>query len=86
MVMFILSSPSIPTHIPRLIRCIVTPTANNKRPLSSTALYGGPLQMPLLRVVLDEAHQIRNTNTKLAKACLKLDSIYRWCLTGTPIQ
>ncbi|RSL43931.1 hypothetical protein CEP54_014883 [Fusarium duplospermum] len=38
------------------------------------------------RVVLDEAHQIRNPSTKFFKAAVSLESDIRWCLTGTPIQ
>ncbi|CZR48118.1 uncharacterized protein FPRO_12728 [Fusarium proliferatum ET1] len=38
------------------------------------------------RVVLDEAHQIRNSSIKLHKAAAALESDTRWCLTGTPIQ
>ncbi|KAK4174664.1 SNF2 family N-terminal domain-containing protein [Triangularia setosa] len=38
------------------------------------------------RVVLDEAHWIRNQSSKHFKAALGLKSIRRWCLTGTPIQ
>ncbi|KAJ3455734.1 hypothetical protein MRS44_017216 [Fusarium solani] len=38
------------------------------------------------RVVLDEAHQIRNSSTKFFKAAAALESETRWCLTGTPIQ
>ncbi|KZT63245.1 hypothetical protein DAEQUDRAFT_742034 [Daedalea quercina L-15889] len=38
------------------------------------------------RVVLDEAHNIKNRNTKAAQACCALDSKFRWCLTGTPLQ
>lgn len=38
------------------------------------------------RVVLDEAHNIKNRNTKAAQACCALDTRNRWCLTGTPMQ
>ncbi|KAJ3519674.1 hypothetical protein NMY22_g13094 [Coprinellus aureogranulatus] len=38
------------------------------------------------RVVLDEAHTIKNAKTKGAVACCALEAKYRWCLTGTPMQ
>ncbi len=38
------------------------------------------------RIVLDEAHTIKNRNAKTTKACYALRSEYRWCLTGTPMQ
>ncbi|KAG0272728.1 hypothetical protein BGZ95_011495 [Linnemannia exigua] len=38
------------------------------------------------RVILDEAHIIKNKNTKAALACAALTATYRWCLTGTPVQ
>lgn len=38
------------------------------------------------RVVLDEAHTIKNRNAKATQACYALRAEYRWCLTGTPMQ
>ncbi|QRV83192.1 hypothetical protein RhiJN_11208 [Ceratobasidium sp. AG-Ba] len=38
-----------------------------------------------MRVVLDEAHYCKSRHTKNAKACYRLNSVYRWALTGTPI-
>ena len=38
------------------------------------------------RIVLDEAHSIKNRNAKSTLAACTLESWYRWCLTGTPMQ
>ncbi|KAF7518339.1 hypothetical protein G7054_g13485 [Neopestalotiopsis clavispora] len=38
------------------------------------------------RLVLDEAHTIRNSATKQFQAIMKLSARIRWCITGTPIQ
>eukprot|EP01138_Halocafeteria_seosinensis_P008441 gb/GECG01008626.1/.p1 GENE.gb/GECG01008626.1/~~gb/GECG01008626.1/.p1 ORF type:complete len:1339 (+),score=179.55 gb/GECG01008626.1/:1-4017(+) len=38
------------------------------------------------RVVLDEAHVIKNRKTETAKACRSVSAEFRWALTGTPIQ
>ncbi|KAI0406998.1 hypothetical protein F4802DRAFT_555264 [Xylaria palmicola] len=38
------------------------------------------------RIILDEAHVIRNWSTKQFKAMNGLSASIRWCVTGTPVQ
>ncbi|CBJ29027.1 DNA repair helicase rad5,16, putative [Ectocarpus siliculosus] len=52
----------------------------------SAAPAGGLLGVRWSRVILDEAHSIRNTNTEQSRACLRLEADQRWAVTGTPIQ
>lgn len=41
--------------------------------------------MTFYRVICDEAHFIRNRSTRVSKAVTKIDAVYRWVLTGTPV-
>ncbi|ORX46294.1 hypothetical protein DM01DRAFT_1311153 [Hesseltinella vesiculosa] len=52
----------------------------------SSDVDGPLLAMDWQRVVLDEAQQIKNHTTRMARACYRLRTTKRWCLTGTPIQ
>ena len=55
--------------------------------VSSESVNKGPLtQISWFRVIIDEAHQIRNRNTAQAKAMFKIQADHKWALTGTPIQ
>ncbi|KAI9262173.1 SNF2 family N-terminal domain-containing protein [Phascolomyces articulosus] len=38
------------------------------------------------RIILDEAHNIKDRSSNTARACFNLDANYRWSLTGTPLQ
>ena len=38
------------------------------------------------RIILDEAHCIKNTQTIVSAACCSLKAKKRWCVTGTPLQ
>ncbi|KAH8698266.1 putative DNA excision repair protein Rad16 [Talaromyces proteolyticus] len=38
------------------------------------------------RLILDEAHSIKQRTTSVARACFALKSNYKWCLSGTPVQ
>lgn len=38
------------------------------------------------RIILDEAHVVKDRSTSTAKAVFNLISLNKWCLTGTPLQ
>ncbi|KAK9799944.1 putative RING-type domain-containing protein [Seiridium cardinale] len=47
---------------------------------------GDLFRIPFHRVVLDEAHAIKDPMSQTSYACRGLTATYRWCLSGTPIQ
>lgn len=47
--------------------------------------HGGVFSLNFFRIILDEAHFIKNRQSKTAKACFELSAQHRWALTGTPI-
>ncbi|KAF2106206.1 SNF2 family N-terminal domain-containing protein [Lophiotrema nucula] len=47
--------------------------------------HGGIFSLDYFRIILDEAHFIKNRQSKTAKACYELQARHRWVLTGTPI-
>lgn len=55
---------------------------SNKKEASLSPLR----QLKWFRIVLDEAHTIREQKALQSQACYSLEAQRRWCLTGTPIQ
>ncbi len=45
----------------------------------------GLFSLGFFRVILDEAHSIKNRQSKTARACYEITAKHRWVLTGTPI-
>ncbi|KAK3905486.1 DNA repair protein rad5 [Staphylotrichum tortipilum] len=45
----------------------------------------GVFSLNFFRVILDEAHGIKNRQSKTARACYEIAARHRWVLTGTPI-
>ncbi|PGH11267.1 hypothetical protein AJ79_05002 [Helicocarpus griseus UAMH5409] len=52
---------------------------------SSAISSGGLFSVNFFRVILDEAHYIKNRASKTARACYEIKGSHRWALTGTPI-
>ncbi|SPQ26177.1 94b998ed-479e-4418-915a-54de6e9a6c6e [Thermothielavioides terrestris] len=49
------------------------------------ARHRGLFSLNFFRVILDEAHIIKNRQSKTARACYEIAARHRWVLTGTPI-
>ncbi|KAI9777835.1 MAG: DNA helicase rad5 [Geoglossum umbratile] len=47
--------------------------------------HDGLFSLNFFRVILDEAHYVKNRQSKTAKACYEIGAEHRWVLTGTPI-
>ncbi|KAM3453178.1 hypothetical protein MY3296_003941 [Beauveria thailandica] len=49
------------------------------------AFHNGIFSLNFFRIILDEAHHIKNRSSKTARACYEISATHRWVLTGTPI-
>ncbi|CAM6085783.1 unnamed protein product [Calypogeia fissa] len=58
-------------------------TSDNSQNSSGPGLVSG---IHWYRIMLDEAHTIKNLRSQSSQAIFKLSADCRWCLTGTPIQ
>ncbi|KAI5289142.1 hypothetical protein KEM54_004326 [Ascosphaera aggregata] len=66
---------------------VITTYSTVQRELTSKKAKPSPLlQVNFFRIVLDEAHAIREQATQSFKAIITLEAQRRWALTGTPIQ
>ncbi|KAK0637382.1 RAD5-like protein [Bombardia bombarda] len=52
---------------------------------SDRAVSRGIFSLNFFRVILDEAHNIKNRRAKTSRACYEIAAEHRWVLTGTPI-
>ncbi|KAF8308831.1 hypothetical protein DL93DRAFT_2063577 [Clavulina sp. PMI_390] len=43
-------------------------------------------QIKWARIILDEAHNIKERSTNTAKGAFELKGTFKWCLSGTPLQ
>ncbi|KAJ5221393.1 uncharacterized protein N7469_010280 [Penicillium citrinum] len=63
-----------------------TLTSESGTAAADKAKKSGLFSVYWFRIILDEAHTIKNRNAKATQAAYALDAKFRWCLTGTPMQ
>ncbi|KAF4991049.1 hypothetical protein FGRMN_8074 [Fusarium graminum] len=49
------------------------------------SFHNGLFSLKFFRIIIDEAHHVKNRSSKTAKACYEISARHRWALTGTPI-
>jgi SNF2 family DNA or RNA helicase len=63
-----------------------TLTSDFNSSATDKAKKAGLFSIHWYRIILDEAHTIKNRNAKATQSAYALDAQYRWCLSGTPLQ
>jgi SNF2-related domain len=67
--------------------CVITPPGSSPQHWQRTHLIlCHETQVRWRRIVLDEAHNIKDRQCSTAKAVFALASKYKWALSGTPLQ
>ncbi|KAK7203594.1 helicase-like transcription factor HLTF/DNA helicase RAD5, DEAD-box superfamily, partial [Myxozyma melibiosi] len=67
-------------------RLLAIEDPENIRPVNQLPRNMRFIDQPWRRVILDEAHIIRNPNTLVTQGVMRLNAYSRWALTGTPIM
>ncbi|KAK2605897.1 DNA helicase rad5 [Conoideocrella luteorostrata] len=49
------------------------------------SFHTGLFSLKFFRIILDEAHHIKNRAAKTTRACYELSADHKWVLTGTPV-
>ena len=65
---------------------MITRAQRSSNPRSNSAAQSTLHQVNWRRVILDEAHNIKDRRSSTAKAVFALPAKYRWALSGTPLQ
>ncbi|GFY57523.1 transcription termination factor 2 [Trichonephila inaurata madagascariensis] len=65
---------------------VVVTTYNLLLSERKSAAESGLFKLKWERVILDEAHTVKNYKSKTAEAVFSLRSYRKWCVTGTPIH
>lgn len=79
------NNPDAPNVIVTSYGVVLSDYRNFVSSMSAPATPGGLFSVKFFRVILDEAHIIKNRLSKSARACYDLKATHRWVLTGTPI-
>ncbi|KAI1169991.1 DNA repair protein rad-5 [Nemania sp. FL0916] len=79
------SNPSAPDVVITSYGVILSEYTQINSRLGGRESHKGLFSLNFFRIILDEAHTIKNRQSKTAKACYELSAEHRWVLTGTPI-